>query len=188
MWIYRHSYDANWSLICSVEASQLCILTLLVSLKPNKKVSRIDPFYHFKEEKVLPNCNHVIDFLKITYLLQLNTHFFFSLPGVISNFLRKNLTNNSSFFSLSLLFSRNNWFSLEGSWAISLRKFSTTQSIEVRALRNDYYLYFNIRLCRRDNDRYRLHLNWWINIILFNWNKGYDLHEISFVSVMATRF
>ena len=65
------------SLICSVEANQLCILTLLVSLKPNKKVSRIDPFYHFKEEKVLPNCNHVIDFLKITYLLQLNTHFFF---------------------------------------------------------------------------------------------------------------
>ena len=175
------------SLICSVEANQLCILTLLVSLKPNKKVSRIDPFYHFKEEKVLPNCNLVIDFLKITYLLQLNT-LFFSLPGVISNFLRKNLTNNSSFFSLSLLFSRNNWFSPEGSWAISLRKFSTTQSIEVRALRNDYYLCFNIRLCRRDNDRYRLHLNWWINIILFNWNKGYDLHEISFVSVMATRF
>ena len=66
------------SLICSVEANQLCILTLLVSLKPNKKVSRIDPFYHFKEEKVLPNCNHVIDFLKVTYLLQLNTHFFFT--------------------------------------------------------------------------------------------------------------
>ena len=61
-----------------VEANQLCILTLLVSLKPNKKVSRIDPFYHFKEEKVLPNCNHVIDFLKVTYLLQLNTHFFFT--------------------------------------------------------------------------------------------------------------
>ena len=76
-------------LICSVEANQLCILTLLVSLKPNKKVCRIDPFYHFKEEKVLPNCNHVIDFLKIAYLLQLNTHFFFSLPGMISNFLRK---------------------------------------------------------------------------------------------------
>ena len=66
------------SLIYSVEANQLCILTLLVSLKPNKKVSRIDPFYHFKEEKVLPNCNHVIDFLKITYLLQLNTLFFFT--------------------------------------------------------------------------------------------------------------
>lgn len=176
------------SLICSVEASQLCILTLLVSLKPNKKVSRIDPFYHFKEEKVLPNCNHVIDFLKITYLLQLNTHFFFHYQEWFQISWEKISPIIPPFFSLSLLFSRNNWFSLEGSWAISLRKFSTTQSIEVRALRNDYYLYFNIRLCRRDNDRYRLHLNWWINIILFNWNKGYDLHEISFVSVMATRF